>query len=293
LAFERFGIGFNPIEFSSAGEVLEGMNPLAFCVAPIPIGFTAGWSNAAKTEQFEVQPLRIDGISRSGKFMATRIGQRIGKATHPEQTITRIWNIETGDEWMAPSEKVRRGQACAFSPINDSVIILTPTAKSRGEASMSDLILWNLESQESRQICSGLIPTDPSPEIVFSIDGRLIFCTCLQGTVNGPAIVDVTNGEYVASLSRGSGIVTAFASVMFTPDGKRLLTHSYSGAVELWDVVTGVRVFELGNVPTASYRISVASDGNAIIAYSRDREKGSVIWRAATSEELQPAMKAP
>jgi WD40 repeat protein len=75
---------------------------------------------------------------------------------------------------------------------------------------------------------------------------------------------------------------TLLASVMFSPDGRRLATGDTEGAVKLWDVATGREILTLGRL-TLDTRVAFSPDGRRLAAGSLS---GWRLWEAASKEEV-------
>jgi WD40 repeat protein len=75
-------------------------------------------------------------------------------------------------------------------------------------------------------------------------------------------------------------------SVAFSPDGKRLVSGSYVGTIQLWDVPAGKSTATLQNTPAtlgplsnSVYMVAFSPDGRSLAAASRD---GTVkLWDVA------------
>jgi WD40 repeat protein len=78
--------------------------------------------------------------------------------------------------------------------------------------------------------------------------------------------------------------VTLLYSLVFSPDGKRLIASEYD-AVKAWDMATGDEVFALKEAPTRAAAVACAPDGQRLATGVGDGLV--VLWDAVTGKQLR------
>ena len=68
-----------------------------------------------------------------------------------------------------------------------------------------------------------------------------------------------------------SGHTDSVSSVVFSPDGKQVLTSSYDGKVLLWEPATGKSVQTLVNASAPIWSVVYAPDGKQVVTGSADK----------------------
>jgi len=103
-------------------------------------------------------------------------------------------------------------------------------------------IIWRLRDGSSRVLTPGLYDLF-TISVRFSLDGQYV----ASGSSGGKLLIwNVRTGKSMASWWGHSGIVT---SLVFTPDGKRLLTGSWDKEVKQWDV-SSLSSLGMTDIPT-------------------------------------------
>jgi WD40 repeat protein len=87
----------------------------------------------------------------------------------------------------------------------------------------------------------------------------------------------------------GRGYANELHSLVFSPDGRRLITVGTSarGIVKVWDVATGRDVVTLPGEPDFFPCIGFSPDGSTLFA-NRTGDK-TLLWRAPSWEEIEEA----
>ena len=73
--------------------------------------------------------------------------------------------------------------------------------------------------------------------------------------------------------------------VMFSPDGKQVVSGSYDGSVRIWDATTGMELKVLNGHSGWVHSVAYSPDGTHIVSASFDNSIR--IWDALTGEQLQ------
>nr|MBA2307092.1 hypothetical protein [Candidatus Dependentiae bacterium] len=100
----------------------------------------------------------------------------------------------------------------------------------------------------------------------------------------------VTNNLEVCSIKTGKKITelkghpSLINSVVFSPDGNKILTGSTAGLAGLWDAQTGIQLQEL-RYPSSLYSVAFSPSGSAIMTGSENSI--ACMWDLSTGKELQ------
>jgi WD40 repeat protein len=121
-------------------------------------------------------------------------------------------------------------------------------------------------------------PIDMMTEILFSLDGRLVFAANESGWVR---ICDAETGEIVRDFRAHEHVTAGLA---LDADSRQLATTSSDGTVGLWDLSTGRKLGSYGKSSIGYLSVSFSWDGKRIAASSGE---GPVkIWDVASGLEV-------
>jgi uncharacterized protein (TIGR03067 family) len=122
----------------------------------------------------------------------------------------------------------------------------------------------------------------------FSPDGRyLASCSGVwEKPLQGGEIIlwDLQTGKEKLILPRQPALVF---SVLFSPDGKKLLTGDWNGTLKVWDVATGQMTRSLEAHPKALRRMVYSPDGKSVVTAGVD---GTIRFWDTTTLKLQKTL---
>ncbi|MBA3751340.1 hypothetical protein H0X06_00870 [Candidatus Dependentiae bacterium] len=199
-----------------------------------------------------------------------------------------MWNTKTGIQMFQLEGHSGTTLAVAFSP--DGRKILTGS-KEDPEKVEGKVKLWDVKTQEQLLEISGFNFCD-ALSVVFSHDGQKILVKALYKTF----VFDATTGEKLWMLddySRFERSATApfyYASVRFSPDGKKILRapSSYDSekplfTASLCNAQTGQELLKFGHSDTVT-SIDFSCDGKTILTGSNDGN--AILWDARTGKSF-------
>jgi len=206
--------------------------------------------NETRTLRGHEGPIWGVAISHNGKCIASGSSDK----------TVRIWDASTGDELMTLGQNGNVLEV-AFSPDGKRIA-------SAGE----DVRIWDAKTGEEVMI----LPKGGSA-IAFSPDGKWIVSGNIE---HGIKIWDVATGEELKTLSKHQNV----SSVLFSPDGKRVVSAGYGGhMIRIWDVAMGDELMILHGHKTNIEALAISTDGKRIVSGSFTVAK---VWDAATGAEL-------
>ncbi len=205
-------------------------------------------------------------------------------------TILQLWDISEGKEIRTFARHQGPVHSVVFSPEGkaiassgeDGTLRLWDTSTGKELRRMIDgpVVSWSAPLEErDRDLMRSSI--GPKGDIAFTLDGKIIISTGLDGTL---WFREVATGKRLREVRlEGSGQIYAFA---FAPDRKTVAAASEDdGIFRIWSTVTGkeVRRFETTHGGT-NRTIAFAPNGNTIASAG---DYGSVrLWDTATSRLL-------
>jgi WD40 repeat protein len=186
----------------------------------------------------------------------------------------RLWDVQTGHQIQCLRGHRRRIYGVSFSP--DGRRLLSGS----GDHSVR---LWDLATGTEVRRFSG--HTDIVWAVAFSPDGRHAVSgsgwrydrkrvshgtmAFTPGTEDYTVrLWDVATGEERCCYRGHTSVVL---SVVFTPDGRRILSGSNDGTVRLWDVASGRQLACLKGHTAAVRQVAVYPDGRHALSASYDR----------------------
>jgi WD40 repeat protein/serine/threonine protein kinase len=160
----------------------------------------------------------------------------------------------------------------------------------------SDLRHWEwhylkrlCRSERSRVPVAGL---DSSSNAAFSPDGGRVAVFGTSSNTPTLHIADATTGKEVfalapEALNLGGAINLFVREAAFSPDGKRVATGQFGGAVRLWDAETGKELLTLQGVQKGPgsdvWGVAFSPDGQLVAAC--DQRGNLVFWDATNGKE--------
>ena len=179
----------------------------------------------------------------------------------------RLWNTETGDEQAIPLADLSAGfrnmpwvWSLAFSP--DSRWLVSGTSK--GEIQMWDVATG--EALVAFAKSKGL----RARALAFSPDGTLL----AAGTHGYIHLWEVDTANELLPIRTGhrrDRSSTDFVELLvFSPDGKVLVSGFNTGTIQLWDVKTGEKIAALDGHTKGVNTLAFSSDGTMLVSAATD-----------------------
>jgi WD40 repeat protein len=214
-------------------------------------------------------------LGPSGAFVAETIFDNVkevnGRPEYSSRTV-KIREIATGREIIALKEDASKDvRALAFSPDEKRLAIARGLAGSK----RTEVNIWSIRT--GREMFSLKGHTSEVTALAFSLDGKRL----ATGSSNSVKIWDAVSGRFM----RGAPSHHLW-TLKFSPDGKRLVSATYTNEITVWDVQTGSIAFTL--------REDKQRTGGPCVCFSPDgcRLAGSWgdqlvrIWDTSTGQEL-------
>lgn len=196
-----------------------------------------------------------------------------------DKTI-KFWEVATGQEVQTLSGHSNRLTAVAFSP----------NGKTLASASDDHTVrLWDVATGKLSQTLSG--HTELVRSVTFNKDGRTLASASWDNTIR---IWDLVTGRELRSLtarpdrikSVGPGMVapTISNSVVFSPDGKTLLSGNNDATIITWDVATGRQLRIMYGHSDHIGAVAFRADGRTLASIGNDQTVE--LWDANSGDEL-------
>jgi WD40 repeat protein len=140
--------------------------------------------------------------------------------------------------------------------------------------------IWSLSTNDPPLV----IPHSPTSfvnAVAFSPDGRLV---ATGSSDQGGGYLRLWDAETGQLVKRLDGHEDTVLSVVFSPEGRRLLTSSYDHTARLWDIETGQLVRTFVGHDWWVWSAAFSPDGQRIVTASQDGS--AIVWSVETGEPL-------
>ncbi|WP_410818983.1 hypothetical protein [Micromonospora sp. 050-3] len=188
-------------------------------------------------------------------------------SAHEDRTV-RLWDRH--GQWTATlGGHPDQVEAIAFSP--DGRLIAAVTRNNM-------VVIWDVERRRHAMRPFQSRTSAASTDVAFDPGGSLVATAALR-----PYVWNVRDSARPAELTSAypSRIVT---SLLFTPDGRRLVGASVGGFLNVWDVSTGELLERIDTEQGAIQDVVVSGDGR-LLATAGDSRTVKV-WDAATYRQM-------
>jgi len=233
-------------------------------------------------------------------------GERL--ATGSWDKTAKIWNVETGQEYLTLEGHANLVSSVAFSPDGKRLatgsddktakiwnvetgqeflkleghanwvrsVAFSPDGERLATGSWDKTAkIWNVETGQEFLTLEG--HADLVSSVAFSTDGKRLATGSIDGTAK---IWDVETGQEFLALE---GHVGQVWSVAFSPDLKWLATGSEVGTTKIWDVETGQEFLTLEGHVGQVWSVAFSADGKRLATGSWDNT--AKIWKVETGQE--------
>jgi WD40 repeat protein len=248
------------------------------------------WDVATEEQRVPLEPFVLDTrnvvLGPDGRSLA---GARYFWKQGPRDTVVldklevKVWDVATGAERASASVARQSVSTVAFSPDNRTVA-WADTA----------LRLWDTTTGRQRVLHEG---KEWLGHATFSPDGRTLAADAWDRQRQEAAVRrwEVKTGKELAGLKAREGHIRA---LVFSPDGKTLVTASGDQSVRLWDVATGEERTRLRGHTTPVPALTFGSDSKTLATGSEDGtvKLWQLVGRPAGPErgvERGPALDRP
>jgi WD40 repeat protein/serine/threonine protein kinase len=200
-------------------------------------------------------------FSPDGKRLAS--AGTVFNGLQPRGSEIKVWDAQTGKELVAlQGGSVGPG----FSPDGGPSVAFSPDGKRLASASGREIKLW--DAQTGKELLSF---KDGGVSVAFSPDGKR-----LASSGTEVKVWDAQTGEELLTLRGHTN--NWIGRVVYSPDGKRLVTASRDKTVKVWDAQTGLELLTLEGHGGLFNGLAFSPDGHRLTAGAAD---GTVkIWDA-------------
>ena len=194
-------------------------------------------------------------------------------ASGSEDDSIRLWNVSTGRYIGGLWEHEAGVETLAFSP--DGTMLASGSRDDK-------IILWDMETRDVIHTISE--HEDDVWAVAFSPDGKIL----ASGGGDKVSLWDVQTAELLQTFRRPidreipvdapeeltgdvpTDLPANATSIVFSPDGKVLVSGSYDATIRLWDIATGEQLHTLEGHTYSITSVAVSPNGSIIASGSFD-----------------------
>src|SRR5262249_1110708 len=191
--------------------------------------------------------------------------------------LIKIWDSSTGQEILTASGYSAGPYSLACSPRGKTL-----------PASGEEATVGLLEASTGRRLLTCRGHRGIPMSVTFSPDGRWIASVShgpRLGEVGEIKVWDATSGEELLSLPGHPTETEKIGSIVFSPDGQRLVRACNDHAVQIYDIATRRRLFRLQGHSAPVLGVAIRPDGRIIASASDDNTVK--LWDMATGSEIR------
>lgn len=192
-------------------------------------------------------------------------------ASGSEDETIRLWDVATGEQLL-----VFAGHAGGVSEV-----IYSPDGEMLASHGMDEMIhLWDANTGKYLRSTTGYEGNVYS--IAYSPDGEILAAANEAGTIR---FWEPHTGHLKTTLTTTTNSA-GINSVMFSPDGKTLVSNNYEDdMIQFWDVASGEHLKTIKSPPDTTHHIVFSPDGRTLVNAGSD---GTIrFWDVATTNPIR------
>lgn len=192
----------------------------------------------------------------------------------------RVWDISTHSQVL---ETIQLNSAAEKRKSKSWVVTFSPDGNKIISGHGSKILFFDAVTGESLDAFSARHSKGDIEDFSFSPNGQIL----ASAGGNEVRFWNMESGAQYGQVIKKSSDVY---SLIFSPDGKRVITGHKDASIRIWDIETGQEVGKplLGH-DNAVWSLNITPDGRRIISSSGDNTLR--LWSVLTGEQLGPSLK--
>lgn len=218
------------------------------------------------------QPLRHRGVVLAAHFDPD--GRRI--ATTSWDGTAKVWDVGSNDHHEVVAPLVHDGQVLSARFFLTGELLFTTTSTGK-------LLLWDINEKSSRLVSRN---ADFTSKGLFSPDGRHVATLHHDATSSHIKLWNVNERKLEFRLGPS---VSRISTMLFSPDGRRLIAGEENGTIQQWQLDTGKLVGDPVTHPASVLKIVSEPRGQTIAAGYADGI--AMLWDTGTGKPAIPPLR--